>query len=58
MIAKIKIISPILISNVWLKDGEHDIDLDIAKQEELKGNLDIISIDGKPVVWGSCCSNH
>jgi hypothetical protein len=58
MIAKVKIISPILIDGVWLKDGEHHIDLDVAIQEESKGNIDIISIDDKEVVWGSCCSNH
>lgn len=54
----VQIIRPILVNGVWLKEGQHDIDDATADAEEKVGNVDIVSVDGAPVVWGACCGDH
>lgn len=29
-----------------------------AQAQEQNGMLEIVSIDGAPVVWGACCGGH
>lgn len=59
MTTTVKVISPILVDGVWKSAGE-DVDMqdDQAKALEAQGMVDLISVDGNPVVWGSCCTDH
>lgn len=53
----VRVISPILVDGVWKKAGEEiELDHDRAHAEESVGMVDIVSVDGVPVVWGSCCN--
>jgi hypothetical protein len=42
----------------WARNGEHSLSSEFAHQQEQSGMLEIVNIDGAPVVWGSCCSGH
>ena len=57
-IAKVNVISPILIAGKWIMSGDADIDLDAAKSEEKNGNVVIVSIDGDKVFDSPCCADH
>lgn len=59
MTTTVKVISPILVDGVWKSAGE-DVDMpdDQAKVLESSGMVDLVSVDGHPVVWGSCCTDH
>ena len=54
-----KVISPILVDNVWHGAGS-DVELEneTAKALESQGIVDLVSIDDQTVVWGSCCIAH
>lgn len=58
MIAVVKVISPILVGDEWVRSGEVTIDVETAKAHESAGLVDIVSIDGDPVVWCACCNSH
>ena len=59
MTTTVKVISPILVDGVWKSAGE-DVNMpdDQAKALEAQGMVDLVSVDGHPVVWGSCCTDH
>jgi hypothetical protein len=57
IIAKVNVISPILIDGKWIMSGNADIDLDVAKSEYKKGNVIIVSIDGNKVFDNPCCAD-
>ena len=59
MTTTVKVISPILVDGLWKSAGE-DVDMpdDQAKALEAQGMVDLVSVDGHPVVWGSCCTDH
>lgn len=42
----------------WAMRGEHAILADFARQAEANGYCEILSVDGKPAVWGACCTEH
>jgi len=42
----------------WARNGEHQLDHEFALAQESQGMLDILSVDGEPHVWGSCCTGH
>lgn len=54
--AIVEVVSPILVNGEWVRSGEVSIPADEAKQHEALGLVDIVNIDGAPVVWGACCS--
>ena len=59
MTTTVNVISPILVDGVWKSAGE-DVDIPDgqAKALEAQGMVDLVSVDGHPVVWGSCCTDH
>lgn len=45
----------------WVKSGRAIVSADKARALSQDGYADILSIDGRPYVWGACCSgdhNH
>lgn len=42
----------------WAHKGTHTLGHDFAVQQEQNGMLEIVDVDGIPVLWGSCCSSH
>lgn len=48
----------ILESPQWARQGEHYLSHDFAVTQEQNGLLEIIEVDGVPVLWGACCSGH
>lgn len=42
----------------WAHKGTHMLSHAFAVTQEQHGMLEIIDVDGCPVVWGSCCSEH
>ena len=59
MTTTVKVISPILVDGNWVGAGQEvDIPNDQAKALESSGMVDLVSVDGHPVVWGSCCTDH
>ena len=55
----VQVISPILIDDQWKRTGEQvDLPDDQAKKLEADGMVDLVKVDGHPVVWGSCCTDH
>lgn len=59
MTTTVKVISPILVDGVWKSAGEEfAMPNDQAKALEAQGMVDLVSVDGHPVVWGSCCTDH
>lgn len=48
----------VLESPAWARQGQHTMESAFAHEQEAGGLLEIESIDGAPVVWGSCCSDH
>lgn len=59
MTTTVKVISPILVDGKWHQAGEDAaMSNDQAKALEAQGIVDLVSVDGHPVVWGSCCTDH
>lgn len=66
-IAKVNVGSPILVpagghldgstlaSPVWVRSGQHAVDLAFAQAQEKNGMLTIAEIDGVPAGRGACC---
>jgi len=48
----------VLESPAWARQGEHTMESGFAHAQEQNGMLEVVSVDGAPVVWGSCCSDH
>lgn len=42
----------------WANQGEHSLEQAFAAKQDANGMLEIVSADGHPVVWGSCCTDH
>lgn len=42
----------------YARQGEHFLAHDFAHVQEQNGNLEIVEVDGVPVVWGACCAGH
>lgn len=42
----------------WAHKGVHTLCHDFAVQQEQNGMLEIVDVDGTPVLFGSCCSSH
>lgn len=49
----------VLSADTWAKKGRHNIDADLMREMEweARGFIEPEKIDGKPVVWGACCSH-
>lgn len=59
MTTTVKAISPILVDGKWRSAGQEvDVPNDQAKALEAQGMVDLVSVDGHAVVWGSCCTDH
>lgn len=39
----------------WARKGTHTMGVAFAQKQEAAGMLEIVSIDGAPVVWSACC---
>lgn len=50
----------VLAEPTWAHPGSHTIDAETlaANDWEQRGYLEALSEDGKPVVWGACCTGH
>jgi hypothetical protein len=50
----------VLADATWAHKGKHTIDAATlaANDWEQRGYLEALSEDGKPIVWGACCSGH
>lgn len=50
----------VLTTATWAHKGRHSIDAETlaAHDWEQRGCLEAASEDGKPIVWGACCSDH
>lgn len=53
----VEIIKPILVDDVWHRTGQVEISDEQADEFERHGLVDIVSHDGKPVVWAACCTD-
>lgn len=42
----------------WRNSGEIELTEAEARRREATGHVDILEVDGKPEVWGACCSDH
>lgn len=42
----------------WRNGPVCDLPEDEARALEARGYVDVLTIDGKPEVWGACCSEH
>lgn len=70
MSAIVNVVSPILISSgsyldgvttesdVWVRSGEHTIDIDTANSLAGRGYVEIVSIDGATFSKPPCCGSH
>lgn len=48
----------VLESPAWARQGTHFLGHDFAHTQEAIGMLEIMEIDGAPVIWGACCAGH
>lgn len=48
----------VLDSPAWAHKGSHTLEAGFAQAQEQNGMLEIVSIDGAPVVWDACCGDH
>lgn len=48
----------VLAAPEWARQGEHTLGHAFAHEQEANGMLEIIDVDGAPVIWGSCCTGH
>lgn len=43
----------------WIRSGEtRGLSLDFAETQERGGLLEVVAVDGAPVVRATCCGNH
>ena len=68
----VEVIRPVLIpagstldgqtvtADTWARKGKHKIDhaLMVERLWHVNGFVEPESTDGKPVVWGACCTGH
>lgn len=49
-----------LTEATWARAGLHEIDhaLMVEQMWHLNGYVEPESVDGKPAVWGACCTEH
>lgn len=48
-----------LDSGAWVRPGEpRRLSLDFAESQERAGLLEVVAVDGAPVVRATCCGNH
>lgn len=48
-----------LSTGVWVRSGEtHGLSLSFAEDQERAGLLEVVAVDGAPVVRATCCGNH
>lgn len=48
----------VIDSAQWARNGEHSLSSAFAHKQEANGMLEIVSVDGVPIMWGGCCSGH
>lgn len=48
----------VLEAPAWARKGRHTLSEAFARLQEQNGLLEIDLIDGRRVVWGSCCTEH
>lgn len=55
----VKVIAECRIGGVLHKKGaEVEADNAEARALEAEGYVDVFKVDGKPAVWGACCTEH
>lgn len=57
--AKVAVLHAFYTPSGWVMPcPEHTMDADEARALEVDGYVDVLEVDGKPEVWGSCCSGQ
>lgn len=56
--ATVTVINPVLVDGKWIESGTADMSTEQALEEQGKGTVQIVAIDGDPYHRGACCSDH